>query len=99
LKSHYAPNSKVLLNCSQPNSSTYVGFADLEVERDLNLSPSGSLEEAAHNLFEFLRKADARSNGTIAIAPIPNKGIGVAINDRLQRAAAPRDDEKQEKPE
>lgn len=99
LKSHYAPNSTVLLNCSQPNSSTFIGFADIEVERDLNLSPSGDLAEAAHNLFEFLRKADARSNGTIAVAPIPNKGIGVAVNDRLQRAAAPRDDEIQDKPE
>jgi len=99
LKSHYAPNSKVILNCRQPNCSTYVGFSDLEVERDLNLSPSGDLAEAAHNLFEFLREADTRSNGTIAIAPIPNNGIGIAINDRLQRAAAPRDNEIQDKPE
>lgn len=90
LKSHYAPTANVMLNCSQPNFATFIGFAKLEGDKSLNLSPSGDLAEAAHNLFEFLRKADAISDGMIAVAPIPNKGIGIAINDRLQRAAAPR---------
>lgn len=90
LASHYAPNAAVKLNCDQPSDTAFVGFASIEGKRDLNLSPSGDLAEAAHNLFDFLRKADARSNGSISIAPIPKTGIGIAINDRLERAAAPR---------
>ena len=60
----------------------------------LSLSPAGNMREAAANLFAMLHQADAVTTGTkrkIAIAPIPKKGIGEAINDRLQRAAAPRD--------
>lgn len=93
LASHYAPNATVELNCTQPNNSAFIGFGGIEAEKDLNLSPSGDLAEAAHNLFELLRKADARSRGTISVAPIPNSGIGIAINDRLKRSAAPRDEE------
>ena len=58
---------------------------------DLNLSPKADLIEAAANLFHLLRAADALSQGRpIAIAPIPDTGLGRAINDRLRRAAAPR---------
>jgi L-threonylcarbamoyladenylate synthase len=56
----------------------------------LNLSPSGDLHEAARNLFAMLHELDARA-GRIAVAPIPHVGLGEAINDRLKRAAAPRD--------
>ena len=88
--SHYAPNAKLLLNCDQPNGHVFIGYAGIERDKDLNLSPEGDLAEAAYNLFEFLRKADDLTSDTIAVAPIPNKGIGIAINDRLARAAAPR---------
>ncbi len=90
INSHYAPNAKILLNCYQANGHVMIGFADIEGDSELNLSPSGDLNEAAHNLFEFLRMADARTNSVIAIAPIRNEGVGIAINDRLKRAAAPR---------
>lgn len=90
LASHYAPAAPVLLNQTAPSSGIFVGFGD--VEGDYNLSPSGNLAEAARNLFEILRKADIAASDVIAVAPIPNEGIGIAINDRLRRAAAPRPD-------
>ena len=55
-----------------------------------SLSPSGDLTEAAANLFDALHRADAASVAAIAVAPIPNTGVGIAINDRLSRAAHPR---------
>ena len=55
-----------------------------------NLSPSGDLTEAAANLFAAMRHLDDQRPATIAIAPIPMRGLGEAINDRLRRAAAPR---------
>jgi L-threonylcarbamoyladenylate synthase len=56
----------------------------------MNLSPSGDLKEAAANLFAMLHALDATGAAAIAVAPIPNEGLGAAINDRLNRAAAPR---------
>ena len=56
----------------------------------LDLSPSGDLAEAATNLFGYMKQADAAGAGSIAFSPIPSTGLGEAINDRLQRAAAPR---------
>jgi L-threonylcarbamoyladenylate synthase len=58
----------------------------------MNLSPSGDLAEAAANLFAYLRALDAMvpNGGVIATAPVPNHGLGRAINDRLARAAVPR---------
>ncbi len=56
----------------------------------LDLSPSGDLAEAAANLFAFLRELDDSGARAIAVAPIPHEGLGAAINDRLARAAAPR---------
>ena len=56
----------------------------------LNLSPAGDLGEAAANLFAMLRALDAGGARVIAVAPIPARGLGLAINDRLRRAAAPR---------
>ena len=69
-----------------------IGFGEINGagKLQLNLSPSGNLTEAAANLFSMLHAADATSVEKIAIAPIPNTGLGEAINDRLRRAAAPR---------
>ena len=55
-----------------------------------NLSAAGDLTEAAANLFAALRALDASGSHTIAVMPIPEEGLGEAINDRLRRAAAPR---------
>jgi L-threonylcarbamoyladenylate synthase len=89
LASHYAPSSSVLINQQRTPNMFFVGFGP--IDGDLNLSPSGDLNEAAHNLFAMLRRADTLTTGPIAIAPIPQTGVGIAINDRLSRAAAPRD--------
>jgi L-threonylcarbamoyladenylate synthase len=56
----------------------------------LDLSPRGDLVEAAANLFAYLREFDARGAEKVAVAHIPERGLGEAINDRLRRAAAPR---------
>ena len=56
----------------------------------LNLSPSKNLIEAAANLFGYLRALDNVNARSIAVMPIPTEGLGEAVNDRLQRAAAPR---------
>ncbi|MNL81291.1 SUA5 domain protein [compost metagenome] len=56
----------------------------------LDLSPTGNLREAAANLFDYMKRADASGAETIAFGPIPSDGLGEAIIDRLQRAAAPR---------
>ena len=57
----------------------------------LNLSAAGDLREAAANLFGYLRALDACGARTIAVMPVPDDGLGEAINDRLRRAAAPQD--------
>lgn len=89
LISHYAPNASVRLNVrSRQASDVLLGFGKMSC--DLNLSASGDLTEAAANLFDYLRQLDAMGH-PIAIAPIPDIGLGAAINDRLRRAAAPRD--------
>jgi L-threonylcarbamoyladenylate synthase len=61
----------------------------------LNLSPRGDLVEAAANLFSHLRALDAAGAQAIAVMPVPNEGLGEAINDRLRRAAAPKTREMQ----
>jgi L-threonylcarbamoyladenylate synthase len=87
LASHYAPTKRVRLNAetAKPNE-WHVGFG--AVSGDDNLSANGKLAEAAANLFAALHRADASDRLAIAVAPIPSEGIGVAINDRLLRAAA-----------
>ncbi len=90
LLSHYAPKATLHLNQQATEGRTHIGFG--KEDADLNLSASGDLKEAAKNLFETLRKADAISTGEISVSPIPDVGIGMAINDRLKRAAAPRPD-------
>ncbi len=88
LTSHYAPGAPVRLGAmSAAPDEVMLGFGD--IDGDLNLSPAGDLTEAAANLFGYLHKLDATGK-PIAVAPIPQHGLGIAINDRLQRAAAPR---------
>ena len=89
LESHYAPNGAVRLNATSiKEGETLLGFGP--VESDFNLSRSGDLIEAAANLFDCLHRLDAAGAEKIAVSPIPNHGLGAAINDRLRRAAAPR---------
>ena len=88
LSSHYAPEARVRLEALEANAGeVMLGFG--AIAGDLSLSPSGDLVEAAANLFEHLHMLDARG-APIAVAPIPDHGLGRAINDRLRRAAAPR---------
>ncbi|MEO0752056.1 MAG: L-threonylcarbamoyladenylate synthase [Pseudomonadota bacterium] len=88
MASHYAPGAPVRLNASAARpGEVLLGFG--EIEGDLSLSRAGDLLEAAANLFGHLHKLDAKGM-PIAVAPIPNTGLGLAINDRLKRAAAPR---------
>ncbi len=89
LASHYAPQAAMRLNAeAAAPGELLLGFGEMAC--DLNLSPSGDLVEAAANLFHHLRQLDALGAGKIAVAPIPERGLGRAINDRLRRAAAPR---------
>ncbi len=89
LASHYAPGAPLRLNAAPDPGALYLGFGPGEA--DLNLSPTGDLHEAAANLFAHLRTLDAMADGRpIFVAPIPDTGLGAAINDRLIRAAAPR---------
>ena len=66
----------------------FLGFGPAE-RADLNLSPSGDLAEAAANLFAFMRLLDRPEFKGIAVMPVPLIGLGLAINDRLKRAASP----------
>ena len=88
LTSHYAPGAPVRLNARAAGPDEFlIGFGP--VSGEITLSPSGDLVEAAANLFDALHQADATGR-PIAVAPIPDHGMGRAINDRLRRAAAPR---------
>ena len=91
LASHYAPEAGVRLNATRAESGeVLIGFGP--VQGALTLSATGDLVEAAARLFQALRDADrlAGPGGRIAFAPVPETGLGRAINDRLRRAAAPR---------
>jgi L-threonylcarbamoyladenylate synthase len=94
LASHYAPAAKIRLNVRSPKpGEALLAFGAPIPTHDgttINLSPAGDLTEAAANLFTALRALDASGAGTIAVMPIPDRGLGEAINDRLRRAAAPR---------
>lgn len=92
MSSHYAPDHPLRLNATQArDGEVLIGFGDMDC--DLNLSEAGDLIEAAANLFAMLHEADARATSGIAVTPVPLEGLGVAINDRLTRAAAPRGEE------
>lgn len=92
MASHYAPRAAVRLGATGlEEGETGLDFANrLGGAAALDLSPSGDLIEAAAHLYEYLRRLDALGTSGIAVAPIPEHGIGAAINDRLRRAAAPR---------
>ncbi|WP_319826194.1 L-threonylcarbamoyladenylate synthase [Thalassovita sp.] len=87
--SHYAPGARVRLNATSITpGEVLLGFGP--VACTLNLSETGNLVEAAANLFHHLHALDATAPDGIAVSPIPLTGLGIAINDRLARAAAPR---------
>jgi L-threonylcarbamoyladenylate synthase len=95
LESHYAPSAAVRLNAdrAKPGEALLAFGPDAPTgENVMNLSKGRDLREAAANLFAMLRTLDERGFATIAVMPIPEDGLGLAINDRLQRAAAPRPD-------
>ena len=64
-----------------------IGFGEV-ANADFNLSPIGDLTQAAANLFAYLHKADKAAGKIIAVSPLPQSGLGIAIYDRLKRAAA-----------
>ncbi|WP_137703033.1 L-threonylcarbamoyladenylate synthase [Marimonas lutisalis] len=90
LSSHYAPGASVRLDAAEKRpDEKLLGFGPVP-GADLNLSPAGDLVEAAANLFAMLHAIDDGET-PIAVSPVPETGLGLAINDRLRRAAAPRD--------
>lgn len=97
LLSHYAPNARIRLNADAvlPGEALLAFGPHRAAGADkakalLNLSPAGDLREAAANLFEYMRQLDNSQADMIAVEPVPTTGLGEAINDRLKRAAAPR---------
>ncbi|MFZ1813354.1 MAG: L-threonylcarbamoyladenylate synthase [Rhizobiaceae bacterium] len=98
LASHYAPDAPVRLDVfACPAGASLLAFGDetekdrREAVRSVNLSERGDLREAAANLYRMLKMLDEHGARLICVEPIPEKGLGMAINDRLRRAAAPRD--------
>ena len=89
LTRHYAPNLPLRLNATEARrDEVWLGFGRWGGAGGFNLSAAGDLTEAAANLFAYLRAADrAEGASGIAVAPIPDTGLGEAINDRLRRAA------------
>lgn len=97
LASHYAPDAPVRLEARDVRpGEVLIRFGGTPLPGEdkaalvLDLSPDGDLAEAAANLFGYMKQADATGATSIAFAPVPATGLGEAINDRLQRAAAPR---------
>lgn len=95
LASHYAPHARLRLNAYEwrPDEAVlaFGAISEQPAKAFINLSEGGDLIEAAANLFAALRSLDASGASSIAATPIPAKGLGEAINDRLRRAAAPRE--------
>lgn len=88
LRSHYAPAKPLRLNARAADADEWlIGFG--AIAGDATLSASGDLVEAAARLFDLLHDAERSGRAAIAVAPIPDTGLGAAINDRLRRAAAP----------
>jgi L-threonylcarbamoyladenylate synthase len=95
VESHYAPRAALRLGARAPHAGeAFLAFGNPPpasfAGRWLDLSPRRDLAEAAANLFAMLRELDRRGTTRIAVAPVPRTGLGLAINDRLVRAAAPR---------
>ncbi len=89
LSSHYAPDKPLRLDATERRDGEWlIGFG--AIAGDDTLSAAGELVEAAARLFDALHRTENMAVSGIAVAPIPREGLGVAINDRLQRAAAPR---------
>jgi L-threonylcarbamoyladenylate synthase len=98
LASHYAPGAAVRLDAREVDAGeALITFGSARIKGTehaaavFDLSPTGDLAEAAANLFDYLKRADATGAARIAVAAIPETGLGEAINDRLARAAAPRE--------
>jgi L-threonylcarbamoyladenylate synthase len=98
LASHYAPRTRVRLDAArvEPGEALLAFGPDALPGVDaavavMNLSVRGDLDEAAANLFGYLRALDAKGARTIAVMPVPHHGLGEAINDRLRRAAVERE--------
>ena len=93
LLKHYSPGKKLIINSlGVEENSSFLGFKDIMPHNKfkgaaLNLSVNGDLDEAAANLFKMIRILDKNNSKNIMVAPIPNNGVGVAINDKLKRAA------------
>lgn len=97
MASHYAPKANLRLDAQEiRDGEALLGFGSTtpfnaaKASKVLNLSERGDLTEAASNLYAYLRTLDASGAQAIAVAPIPGEGLGEAIRDRLQRAAAPK---------
>jgi L-threonylcarbamoyladenylate synthase len=91
LASHYAPRARLRLDADAPRAGeAYLAFGAPAPLGGITLSSTGDLVEAAANLYAHLRALDATGADVIAVAPIPGRGLGEAIRDRLARAAAPR---------
>jgi len=92
IKRHYAPNTPLKMNIKKPRQGdallSFGSNHNYTFNPSLNLSKKGDLYEAAQNLFDYLRKLDKLRMKRIAVAPIPLKGIGKTINERLIRASA-----------
>ena len=87
LASHYAPSKPLKIDVTESNADEFlIGFGP--IAGNASLSPSGDLVEAASRLFDLLHLADSSTKPRIAVAPIPDDGLGTAINDRLRRAAS-----------
>jgi L-threonylcarbamoyladenylate synthase len=98
MASHYAPEARLRLNATSARpGEAVIRFGGDALRGDdqavvvMDLSPKGDLGEAAANLFSMLKRADASGVKDIAVGVVPTYGLGEAINDRLSRAAAPRD--------
>lgn len=89
LASHYAPSKPLRLNATSRAADEFlIGFC--AIAGNATLSVEGDLVEAASRLFDLLHEADASTSARIAVAPVPDEGLGATINDRLRRAAADR---------
>jgi len=97
LKSHYAPNKKLyfgevekLLKENIGKKIALIGFGEMKESADIqfNLSKDSDMDEAARNLFRILREADDSEAEIVIAGPVPEQGLGLAINDRLKRAGA-----------
>ena len=95
LESHYAPRAMLRLNAKDVRADEALLAFGPDVPPGarvaLNLSPTADLDDAAANLFAMLRALDKTGAERIAVMPVPERGFGEAINDRLRRAAAPRE--------